>query len=263
MRVAVCVKCVPPLTPPRSLDEATGRLVRGSLTVNAPADLNALEEARRLREDMAEPGAVEVVVVSVADARAVTALRDAFALGADRCVLVCDDALAGSDLLATGRVLAAALEHLRAELILFGQEGGDSNGAMMWAAVAERLRMPVVSRGRRVELTPQRSAAIQREAERGLEVLQAPLPCVVSMAASANRPRHATLKEVIAARSKQCEVLSLADLGVEAHLVGVSGSGTCVRRVERAQPERAGEIVEGVASGAEVMVRALAQEGII
>lgn len=263
MRVAVCMKCVPPLSPPRSLEEGTGRIVRGSLILNGPADLNALEEALRLRDAMVDVGVVEVVVVTVGDLRAGAVLRDAFALGVDRCVLACDDALAGSDLLATSRVLAATLEYVGPELVLFGQEAGDSNGALIWAAVAERLRMPVTSRASGIDLVPSGHLTIRREAEHGVQVLESPLPCVVSIAASANQPRHAALRDVIAARSKKCEVVSLVDLGVEPHLVGRSGSGTRVRRVERAQPERAGEIVEDGATGAAVMVRMLAGEGIL
>lgn len=261
MRVAVCVKCVPPLSPPRSLQKTTGRIVRGSLTLNAPADLNALEEALRLR-DSHDGEAVEIAVVTVADARATMALRDAFALGADRCILVSDEAIGGSDLLATSRVLAAALEHVAAELILFGQEASDSNGALIWGAVAERLRMPVASRVTRIELAAGR-ATMRRQADCGVQTIESPLPLVVSIAASANQPRYATLKDMIAARLQKCEIRSLADLGVEPALVGLSGAGTGVGSVEQAQPDRTGEIVQDGATGVAVMVRALAEKGIL
>ena len=75
-------------------------------------------------------------------------------MGADRAVLVSDDAAAGSDLVATSRVLAAALEREGADLVLFGQQASDSDGAVLWAAVADRLRLPVDLAGRRARRSP-------------------------------------------------------------------------------------------------------------
>src|SRR5206468_4825901 len=87
----------------------------------------------------------EVVLVSLGPQGALDALRKGLAMGADRAVLVSDDAAAGSDLVATSLALAKALEREGADLILFGQQSSDSDGAVLWAAVADRLRMPVVS----------------------------------------------------------------------------------------------------------------------
>src|SRR5206468_8710879 len=105
-------------------------------------DANAVEEALRLKEKSSD---AEVVVVSLGPAGAADALRKALAMGADRALLVSDDAAAGSDLVATSRALAAALEREGADLVLFGQQSSDSDGAVLWAAVADRLRRPVIS----------------------------------------------------------------------------------------------------------------------
>lgn len=267
MQLAVCVKCVPPLSPPRSLDVSRMRIVRDSLALNA-ADLHALEEALRLRDSLGKE-AVDVVVVTVGDARAANPLRDAFARGAARCVLVSDEVIGGSDLLATSRVLAAALGHTAPEMILFGQEANDSNGALIWAAVAERLQMPMISRVTSIDSAAASTdgvaghAAVRRQSEHGAQTVESPLPCVLSIAASANQPRYTTLKDVIAARSRTCEVMSLADLGVDAALVGPSGSGTSVGVVERAQPERSGLVVEDPDAGAAALVRLLSEEGLL
>ncbi len=258
MRVAVCVKCVPPTSSMRRLDADTGRLMRGSLVLNAP-DLHALEAALQLRDDM---GDTEVVGVSVGPERAAAVLRDVLALGADRCVLVSDDRIAGSDLVATSRVLAAALEGCVSDLVLLGQEGNDANGALLWAALAARLRLPALSHASQIRVADGVLTAM-RTAKDGAERVEAPVPCVVSVAASANRPRNAALRDVVAARSKRCEVLSLSDVGLDGELVGTTGSGTTVRAVRQAVASRRGLILETCDAGAVAVADLLAERELL
>src|SRR4029077_249410 len=140
MKIAVCVKQVPEGN--SRIDPETKRLDRpGECALNA-FDANAVEEALRLKDTTGEG---EVVLVSMGPPKAQDALRKALAMGADRAVLVTDEAAAGSDLVATSYTLAKALEREGADVILFGQQAGDSDGAVLWAAVADRLRLPVVS----------------------------------------------------------------------------------------------------------------------
>ena len=139
MRIAVCVKHVP--EGPSRIDPATKRLDRAGEGALNHFDANAVEEALRLKGD----SDTEVVAVSLGPQKALDSLRKALAMGADRAVLVSDDAAAGSDLVATSRLLAAALEQQEADLVLFGQQASDADGAVLWAAVAERLGRPVVS----------------------------------------------------------------------------------------------------------------------
>ncbi len=137
----MCVKQVPEGAGKR-LDPGTKRLDRsGEGALNA-FDAHAVEEALRIKE---RSGDGEVVVVSVGPDKAADALRKTLAMGADRAVLVSDEAAAGSDLVATSLILARALEREQPDLILFGQQAADSDGAVLWAAVAERLRRPMVS----------------------------------------------------------------------------------------------------------------------
>ena len=144
MKIAVCVKQVPDATVHKRIDPATKRLDRSGEAALNPTDLNAVEEALRIKE--AQGG--EVVLVSLGPAKAVDSLRKALAMGADRAVLVSDEAAAGSDLLGTARALAGALERESADLVLFGQSSGDGDGAVLWSAVAERLQRPVDLAGR-------------------------------------------------------------------------------------------------------------------
>ena len=137
MKIAVCVKAVPEQA--RRIDPETKRLDRsGEPTLN-PFDTHAIEEALRLKGDDAGS---EVVLVSLGPERALDAMRKGLAMGADRVVLVSDEAAGGSDLVATTYALGKALEREQADLVLFGQQANDSDGAVMWAAVADRLRRP-------------------------------------------------------------------------------------------------------------------------
>src|SRR5690348_2490418 len=112
--------------------------------------------------------------------KAVDALRKALAMGADRAVLVSDDDAAGADLVATSKALAKALEREGADLILFGQQANDSDGAVLWAAVADRLRLPVVSQA--AEITHgDGTLTVKRQTEFGYDVIEAPTPAVIAV----------------------------------------------------------------------------------
>ena len=233
MKVAVCVKYVPEGAT-RKIDPQTKRLDRsGEGTLN-PFDGHAVEEALRIRD--ARGG--EVVVVSLGPQKAADAIRKTLAMGADRAVLVSDDAAAGSDLVATSYGLARALEREAADLILFGQYAADSEGAVLWAAVAERLRLPVISQA--AELTINNGQVIgRRQTEFGYDVIRAPLPAVVAVSDAINEPRYPSLKGIMGAKRKPQDVLSLGDLGVEAGRAGVEGSRTSILAVN--QPPARGQ----------------------
>ena len=150
----------------------TNRLDRsGDGALNA-TDVNAVEEALRIKE--AQGG--EVVVVSLGPAKAADSLRKALAMGADRAVLVSDDAAAGSDLLASSYALAQALRREAADLVLFGQQASDSDGAVMWAAVADRLRRPLVSQVAALTVEPG-SVSGKRQTEYGYDVIVRAAAC--------------------------------------------------------------------------------------
>lgn len=223
MKIAVCVKQVPDATAVKRIDPETKRLDRSGEAALNPTDLNAVEEAIRLKE--ARGG--EVVLVSVGPERAVESLRKALAMGADRAVLVSDDAIAGSDLVATSRVLAAALEREQADLVLFGQASSDGDGSVLWAAVADRLRRPLVSQVAALT-TDGSSVTGKRQTEHGYDTITAPVPAVVAVSDAINEPRYPSLKGIMGAKSKPQETLSLSDLGVDAGDAGEAGSRTTV-----------------------------------
>jgi electron transfer flavoprotein beta subunit len=192
-----------------------------------PFDVHAVEEALRIKEG-GEGG--EVVLVSLGPAKAAESLRKALAMGADRVVLVSDDAAAGSDLLGTTKALAAALERESADLVLFGQQSSDSDGAVLWAAVAERLRRPVISQVAELTVSDGKARG-KRQTEFGYDVIEAPLPAVVAVSDAINEPRYPSLKGIMGAKSKPQETVSLSDLGVSGDEVGESGKRTEVYAV--------------------------------
>src|SRR5215210_1883520 len=220
MKIAVCVKYVPEGSA-RRIDPATKQLDRSGEGMLNPFDSHAVEEALRVQADKGG----EVAVVALGPAKAADALRKTLAMGADRSLLVSDDGAAGSDLVATSYVLARALERESPELVLFGQQGSDSDGAVLWAAVAERLRLPVLSQA--AELTAgDGTVRCKRQTEYGYDVLEAPLPAVVAVSDAINEPRYPSLKGIMGAKRKPQEVLSLAEVGVEPERAGEPGSRT-------------------------------------
>jgi electron transfer flavoprotein beta subunit len=219
MKIAVCVKCVP--VGHLRIQRDSNRLDRSSPAELNDVDKNAIEEALRLKGD----GDTEVVVVSVGPEQATESLRTALALGADRAVLVSDPATAGSDLIATSKVLAKALEREGADLVLFGQQTTDGGGAMLWAAVAEHLRLPCVSQATKLTVQDE-LVRVERETEVSTDVIEAPLPVLVAVSDAINEPRYTSLKGRMGAKKKPLEVLALVDLGLEADEAGEIGSRT-------------------------------------
>jgi electron transfer flavoprotein beta subunit len=222
VKVAVCVKEVPDASAAKRLDPQTFRLDRSVAGALNEFDTHAIEEGLQLRD---KGGEGEVVAVLMGPERAADSLRKALAIGADRAVHVSDDALAGSDLVATSKALAKALERESADVVLFGQQAGDSDGAVLWAAVADRLRMPVVSQAASLEVG-EGKVKVKRQTEYGYDVIEAPTPCVVAVSDAINEPRYPSLKGIMGAKKKPQETLSLADLGLSAEDAGEVGSRT-------------------------------------
>jgi electron transfer flavoprotein beta subunit len=258
MKIAVCVKQVPDAAVHKRLDPSTQRLDRSGEGALNPTDVNAVEEALRLKE--AHEG--EVVVVSLGPEKAMESLRKALAMGADRAVLVSDEAAAGSDLVATSYALAKALEREEADLVLFGQQSSDGDGAVLWAAVSDRLRRPMVSQVAELTIDGETLTG-KRQTEFGYDMISAPLPAVVAVSDAINEPRYPSLKGIMGAKSKPQETLSLGDAGLEADRVGEAGSRTAVRS-SAPPPPKSGQVkLEDDGSAAEKIVEYLADKRLV
>ena len=258
MKVAVCVKEVPDASAPKRLDPQTFRLDRGVAGALNEFDTHAIEEGLQLKDKGGE-GEGEVVAVLMGPERAADSLRKALAIGADRAVHVSDEGLAGSDLVATSKALATALEREGADIVLFGQQAGDSDGAVLWAAVADRLRLPVISQAASLEASDGK-VKVKRQTEYGYDVIEAPVPCVVAVSDAINEPRYPSLKGIMGAKKKPQETVSLSDLGLAAEDAGEPGSRTEVyglsdppsrgesERIEDDGPAAAEKIVDYLSS---------------
>jgi electron transfer flavoprotein beta subunit len=222
MKIAVCVKQVPDATVHKRIDPGTKRLERSGEAALNPFDVHAVEEALRIKEGSED---TEVVAVSLGPENAMESLRKALAMGVDRAVLVSDGSAAGSDLVATGYALTKALEREEADLVLFGQQANDSDGAVLWAAVADRLRKPVISQVAELTLADG-TVRGKRQTEFGYDVIEAPLPAVVAVSDAINEPRYPSLKGIMGAKKKPQESVGLSDLGVEGDRAGEAGSRT-------------------------------------
>jgi electron transfer flavoprotein beta subunit len=252
MKIVVCVKAVPDAATGRRLDPASGRLDRSGDLALSDFDLHPVEEALRLREAAGEG---EVVIVSLGPVGAADAVRKTLAMGADRSVLVTDDAFSGADLLTTAHALAGALAREEADLVLFGQQSADGDGACLWAAVAELLRRPAVSQV--AELSVEGGAVTgRRQTELGYECIRAPLPAVVAVSDAINEPRYPSLKGIMGAKSKPQETLSAAEVG------GVQAARTTVL-AQSAPPSRGDRrTVEG-AGGPEAILEFLVERRLL
>src|SRR3954469_22213043 len=257
MKIAVCVKQVPEGN--RRIDPDSKRLDRAGEGALNPFDANAVEEALRLKD---AGGEGEVVLVSMGPPKAQDALRKALAMGADRAVLVSDDGAAGADLVATSLALAKALEREAADLILFGQQASDSDGAVLWAAVADRLRLPLVSQAAEPSLADGK-ARVKRQTEFGYDVIDAPLPAVVAVSDAINEPRYPSLKGIMGAKKKPQESLSVSDLGLDASQLGEAGSKTEVLSI--GDPPARGDTVkiDDDGSGAQKIADFLAEKRLL
>ena len=257
MKIAVCAKVVPEQA--RRIDPETKRLDRSGEPALNPFDAHAVEEALRLKGDDAGS---EVVVVSFGPERSLDALRKALAMGADRVVLVSDEAATGSDLVASSYALARALEREQPDVVLFGQQANDSDGAVMWAAVADRLRRPLISQV--AELTvSDGSLRGKRQTEFGYDVIEAPLPAVVAVSDAINEPRYPSLKGIMGAKKKPQDAPSLADLEVDASRVGEAGSRTEVYAINDPPPRGEKQRIEDDGSAAEKIVAFLLERKVL
>jgi electron transfer flavoprotein beta subunit len=259
MKIAVCVKQVPDAAAPKRLDPQTKRLDRSVEGAINPFDVHAVEEALRIKEG-GEGG--EVVLVSMGPAKAGESLRKALAMGADRVVLITDEAAEGSDLLGTARALAAVLAREEPDLVLFGQQASDSDGAVLWAAVAEKLRRPVISQVAELTLSDGKARG-KRQTEFGYDVIEAPLPAVVAVSDAINDPRYPSLKGIMGAKSKPQETLTSSDLGLSADELGEAGKRTEVYAVGDPPPRGDSVKIEDDGSGAEKIVEYLAERKLI
>jgi electron transfer flavoprotein beta subunit len=220
LKVAVCVKQIPNPNVDPAFNRRSKTLVREGPLVLDDADTFGVEMALRLVE---QAGGGEVTVMSVAPDGEIDGIRTAYAVGADKAVLVSDPALAGLDALGTAKVLAAVVKRVQPDLILAATESTDGYTGTVPVQLAELLDYPAVSFARGVELKDD-VLYIQRQTEDGFEELECPVPAVVSVTNGVVDVRYPTFKAKMAAKAKPVEQLSLADLDLDPATLGWAGA---------------------------------------
>ena len=246
MLQVVCIKQVAD-TETRVKVGAGGRTLdpAGVTWILNPYDEFAVEAALRVKEQLA---AGEVVVVSLGGAGVQTTLRGALAMGADRALHLRSD-VAAPDSLAVAKALADALRPLAPGLVWFGRQAVDDDAAQVGPMVATLLGLPCVTVVAKFELAGG-AARVEREIEGGREVVEVPLPAVLTTDKGLNEPRYASLKGIMAAKKKPLEERAV-DLGA-AHLE--------VTALELPPPRPPGRIVGEGAAAVPALVRALHED---
>ncbi len=245
MNIVVCMKQVPDTEVERSLVPGDNTVDRASVDgVINYIDEFAIEEALKIAE--AQGG--EVTILSMGPAKAADSIRKALSMGADKAVHVTDDALAGSDAVATSLALAAALKQVGFDLVVFGSESTDARTGLVPAMVAERLGVPQLTLASKVDVDGS-SVTIRRLTDDGYAVVTGPLPAVVSVVEKINEPRYPTFKGIMAAKKKPVQVLSLADLGVDGGSGGLATAASWVNDFAARPPRQAGVIVKDEGDG--------------
>jgi electron transfer flavoprotein beta subunit len=244
-RIIVCIKPVPD---PKhwdkvSMDPVTGTLLReGIPNIINPLDKHALEAALALKETHG----AEVVLLSMAPPFAKKTLAEGLAMGADRAVLLSDRAFAGSDSLATARILAAGCKHIGGfDMVLLGNLSIDGSTAQVCSQLAELLDLPNVMHVIGLRWSEDNTLILTQKIEQGQLELKAGLPIVLSVRKELNKPRYTSFLGILAAESKEVKVLSNEDLKLPAHQIGLNGSPTKMAGMEIRRFQRAKEKLEG------------------
>lgn len=244
MELLVCIKQVPD-TEELKVDVETGKIKDGTPNIISPYDKNALEAAVQLKE--ANGGSV--TVISMGPDKATSALKECISVGADKAVLINDEAFEGSDSYSTSSILTAAIKKLgNFDLIICGNQATDTDAGQVGAQIAEQLGIAQVTYVAKIEAKGD-TIIVNREADEGYEVIEAQLPAVCTVVDSINEPRLATIKTKMAANKAKIERLTAADLEIELTKVGV-GSPTKVMKTF-APPKREAGIKIQEATGSD------------
>ncbi|MCT1620042.1 electron transfer flavoprotein subunit beta/FixA family protein [Janibacter hoylei] len=245
MNIVVCVKYVPDAQSDRGFNEDNTTDREGVEGLLSELDEYAVEQALQI----VEAGEGEVTVLTIGPADAAEAVKKSLQMGADKGVHVSDDAIAGSDALATSLVLAEAIKKIGTpDIVLTGMASTDGTMGVVPAMLAERLGLPQVTYAS--ELTVDGGVAkIRRDGDTASETIEASLPALISVTDQINEPRYPSFKGIMAAKKKPVEEWSLSDLGVDAGQVGLANAATAVESTTKRPPREQGTIVTDEGDG--------------
>ena len=228
MNILVCVKIVSQATFSDSLSDSNERLSGGKLGIN-PADAYALELALRIKDK--EKGTM-VTVLTMAPSYVEKSLRDAIAAGADEAVMICDSRAAGSDTLATSKIIAAAIKKLpRQDLILCGKKAIDSETGHIGPQLRALLDMPLLTNVTAFAVSDGAVSATCARDGFSAEYSGA-LPAILTVCNGTDMVRSPTIMGLRRSKKAEIKQLGLDELEVDAEEVGLDGSPTRTVSVE-------------------------------
>ena len=247
MDVIVCVKQVPDYDQVKIADETIDPKLRTLVREGIPSILNpfdeyAVEEAIRIKEQVGGT----VTALTMGSSRSKDALIKCLAMGADRSVLLDDEAFRGADTLITSLTLAAAIKQQEFDMILCGKQAIDGDTGHVGIMIAECLGIPHINRVRKLKVNQDKKSVVaHREVDDGLEVVKCPLPAVIIATKGLNEPRYPSITKIMRARKKEMVVLSAASLELDPSTVGWNGSPTQIINIEKPESRAAGVKVSG------------------
>jgi len=243
VNIIVCLRQVPDTEAQIKVAPDAKSIVTDDIKwVMNPYDEYGVEEALKLKEKFGG----EVTVVGAGPKRVTESIRTALAMGADKGILISDDAFEGSDSLATAKALAAAIKDLEYDLNFTGQRGVDDDMGVVGAALAEFLGIPQISLAVKVEVAEDgKSIKVNRPVEGQVLVIEASLPALITAQKGLNEPRYASLPGIMKAKKKPLDEKTLADLGLDASEFGEAGSKVKILEMTPPPAREAGKIVEG------------------
>jgi electron transfer flavoprotein beta subunit len=197
MNIVVLIKQVPDTrNVGKDAMKSDGTVNRTALpAIFNPEDLNALEMALRIKD--LHPNAV-VSVITMGPVRATEILREALYRGADKAILITDKKFAGSDTLATSYILSLAVKKMgKVEIVMSGRQAIDGDTAQVGPQVAEKLNIPQITYAEEIIKVSNRQIQIKRRLDRGIELVETPFPCLITVHGSAPQCRFKNAKRVM------------------------------------------------------------------
>jgi electron transfer flavoprotein beta subunit len=242
MNIIVCIKQVPETTEVKINPETNTLIREGVKSIINPFDMYAIEEGVRLKEKLGG----KVTVISMGPPQSEAALREAISIGADEGILICDRAFAGSDTWATSYTLAAAIKKIgQFDLILCGKQASDGDTAQVGPGISSHLDIPQVTYVKKIEEVKEKAMRVERMMEEGFEIIETPLPALLTVVKEINEPRLPSLRGMMRAKQAKITRWSQKELQLDAGHIGLCGSPTQVIKIFTPPPRKGGQILSG------------------
>jgi len=242
MNIIVCIKQVPETTEVKINPETNTLIREGVKSIINPFDMYAIEEAVRLKEKFGG----RTSVISMGPPQAEAALKEAISMGIDEGVLISDRAFAGSDTWATSFTLTAAIKKIGAfDLILCGKQASDGDTAQIGPGIAMHLDIPQATYVKKIEEVKDNVMRVERMMEEGFEIIEIPLPALLTVVKEINEPRIPSLRGMMRAKSAKVALWTQKELNLDPQKIGLSGSPTQVVKIFTPPSRIGGQILKG------------------